>query len=131
MRNTILELHSSSECSSGRIVQIAALGSRLGNDIGALCQSFSAGRLFAEVVNRSCGELERLGAGAGAGPGTSPDAGADSTQELEQFAQHYTMQMERDVHASVARGAALAAPEATEARVALEDGNLGDNVELF
>jgi hypothetical protein len=43
------------------------------------------------------------------------------------------MQRERDVHESMTTGSALpAAPAPAEApRVALEDGDLGDNVELF
>lgn len=130
MRTTILELHSSSECSFSRVSQIAALGSRLGDEIGALRSGFSAGRRVAEVVERACRELARIGAGAK--PDPSEDPGADAAQELEKFAQHYTMQMERDVHASVAGGAALAPlAGAVAPAVALEEGDLGDNVELF
>jgi hypothetical protein len=54
------------------------------------------------------------------------------TQQLESLAKHYTMQMERDVHESVARGSAIGVVAPTEAsRTALEDGDLGDNVEFF
>ena len=41
------------------------------------------------------------------------------------------MQMERDVHDSVTRGSAMAAAPDEEPALALHDGDLGDNVELF
>jgi hypothetical protein len=41
------------------------------------------------------------------------------------------MQRERDVHESMAKGSAPAAAPAEAQGVALEDGDLGDNVELF
>jgi methyl-accepting chemotaxis protein len=130
MRVALLELHSSSACSFSRVAQIAALGSRLGEDVGTLRSGFSAGRLFAEVVHRACGELERIGAHAGAavleGLEAAPVGG------LEDFAKRYTMQAERDVHESMA-GGSLAAPSTAidESRVPVADGDLGDNVEFF
>jgi len=129
MRAALLELHSSNECSYSRVAQIAALGSRLGEDVGALRSGFSAGRLFAEVVDRACGELERIGARAG----TAPLEGIEAApvQGLEDFAKRYTMQAERDVHESMASGTAVASSAPDESRVPIEDGDLGDNVELF
>jgi methyl-accepting chemotaxis protein len=91
----------------------------------------TAGPLFAQVVNRARAELERIGAQA---EGGSP-AGAEAVpaHQLESLAKHYTMQRERDVHESMTGGSvlpALVAP-AEAPRAALEDGDLGDNVELF
>jgi hypothetical protein len=130
MRRTVQELHSSSECSFSRVNQIAASGARLAAGIGAVRCGFSAGRLFSQVVNRARGELERIGAQGG--QESVEGAGVAPTQQLESLAKHYTMQMERVVHESVARGSAIAAAvPAKEPKTALEDGDLGDNVEFF
>jgi hypothetical protein len=43
----------------------------------------------------------------------------------------YTMQMERDVHEALTGGAAMASAPLEISGVALADGDLGDNVELF
>ena len=130
MRAAVLELHSSSESSFSRVAQIAALGSRLGEDVARLRSGFSAGRLFAEVVDRACGELERIGAHASPVPEEALEAAP--AQGLEDFAKRYTMQMERDVHAGLASGSAVALSASTDVSVVPpEDGDLGDNVELF
>ena len=130
MRAALLELHSSSESSFSRVSRIAALSSRLAEDIAAVRSGFSAGQLLAEVVHRSLGELERIGA---EGMPESLEAGeAAPTAGLEGFARHYTMQMEREVHERVAGGAAIRSPEPQPGDTAEspQDG-LGDNVELF
>ena len=125
----VLELHSSSECSFSRVTRSLNLRSRLARDLGTVRSGFSAGRLFAEVVNRASGELERMAAQAGRG---SPEGDeATSTGHLESLAEHYTMQMERNVHDTVTRGSAEVAAPAEEPAFALQDGDLGDNVELF
>jgi hypothetical protein len=126
MRNTVGELHSSSESSVSRVNEIVALGARLAADIGAVRSGFSAREMFAETVRRVRGELEELGAQAAA-----EADGATATHSLEDYSRNYTMQREREVHHAVATGSAL--PEApTEAiRPASEDGDLGGNVELF
>ncbi len=54
-RAAMLELHSSSDQSSRRLTQIAALGARLAGDIGSLRSGFAAGRMFAEVAERTRG----------------------------------------------------------------------------
>ncbi|SPF38964.1 hypothetical protein SBA4_2270013 [Candidatus Sulfopaludibacter sp. SbA4] len=125
MRAALLELHSSSESSFSRISQIATLGSRLAEDIGAVRSGFSAGRLFAGVVDRARGELERVGAASLEDGETAPTGG------LEHFAKHYTMQMEREVHERVASGAAISSSEPAEAAPTVAEDGLGDNVELF
>jgi len=130
MKETVLELHSSSEASFGRVNGIAVLGARLAEDIGAVRGGLSAGVLFAEVVGRAVGELQRMGAQVGTGALKGLD-GAQG-QQLAQLAKNYTMQRERDVHQSVAQGSAIAIAAPVEvSKVALENGDLGDNVELF
>ena len=129
MRRDVVELHSSNESSFSRVHQIATLGSRLAEDFSAVRSGFSAGALFAQVVNRARGELDRIGAQAG---GRSPEgAETDSSPHLESLAERYTMQMERDVHDSVTRGSTMVAAQGEEPVLALQDGDLGDNVELF
>ncbi len=132
MRAAVRELHSSSECSFSRVAQIAALGSRLGEDVGALHQRLPAGRggSPAEVVHRACGELERIGAHQSPVPLEGLEA--SPVLGLEDLAKRYTMQAERDVHDRIASGSAVtqSAP-ADVPKVPLEDGDLGDNVELF
>jgi hypothetical protein len=131
MRYTVLELHSSSERSFGRVSEIAALGAQLAEDIGAVRGGFSAGRLFAEVTGRAREELERIGAQAG----SAPLEGAQGVPERswESLAKRYTMQTERDVHRGLAGGGPVSEAVTPAARVgaALADGWLGDNVELF
>ncbi len=130
MKETVLELHSSSEVSLSRVHEIAALGARLAEDIGAVRSGFSAGALFADVVGRAVGELERIGALAGAGSSETTELARP--EQLARLARNYTMQRERDVHESVAQGsvAAEAAPVRVS-KVGLENGDLGENVELF
>lgn len=129
MQRAVLELHSSSERSVSRVQQIAGSGARLAQDIGAVRGSLSAGRLFADVVNRARTELARIGGQAGLG--SLECAGVVPTRQLERLAENYTMQRERDVHQSVAGGSAIVATPTGESRPALEDGEWGDNVELF
>jgi len=129
MLHAVAELHSSSESSFSRVNQIAALGARLAADVGAVLGGFSAGPLVAQTVERSCGELERLGAQAGRG--SREDAGTAPAHQLEDLAKRYTMQRERDVHEAAAGGTALGEAPAAAAKPALQDGDLGDNVELF
>ncbi len=130
MRLTIGELHSSSESSISRVNEIAQLGKQLALDIGALRGGVSAGRLFAEIVDRVRSELEAIGAEAA--PISSEDSGGAAAQHLERFAETYTMQSQRDVHESVIGGGAVpaVAPPAA-AKVAPRGGDLGENVELF
>ena len=129
MQRAVLGLHSSSECSFSRVSQIAALGAQLAAEIGAVRNGFSAGLLFAQVADRARGELERLGAQAG-GESLEGVEGAP-TEQLESLAKRYTMQMERDVHEALTGGTAMAAKPSDMSGVALAEGDLGDNVELF
>jgi hypothetical protein len=130
MRLTISELHSTSESSFSRVNQIAQLGKQLALDIGGLRGGVSAGRLFAEVVDRVRSELEAIATEAAR---ISPeDSGGAAAEHLEHFAKTYTMQSQRDIHESVIAGGTVAAAEpAVAAKVASGEGDLGDNVELF
>ena len=129
MRHAVEELHSSSESSFSRVNQIAALGARLAGDVSAVRGGFSAGALFTRVVDRARAELGRIGAQAGGGSREGVELAP--ARQLESLAKHYTMQRERDVHESVTRGSALAAAPIEASRPDLQDGDLGDNVELF
>ena len=129
MRHAVGELHKSSESSFSRVNQIAGLGARLAGDVGAVRAGFSAGALFAQMVDRARGELGRIGAQLGGGSWDGAE-GAPA-QQLESLAKHYTMQRERDVHEAAARGSAIAVAPTEVSKPALEDGDLGDNVELF
>jgi methyl-accepting chemotaxis protein len=129
MRDAVGELHSLSESSFARVNQIAGLGARLAGELGAVRGGLSAGPLFARVVDRARGELERIAAQAGEGALEGVEAAP--ARQLASLAQHYTMQRERDVHESVARRAALPVVPTEASRTALAEGDLGDNVELF
>ena len=129
MQRALVELHTSSECSFSRVNQIVALGARLADDICAVRNGFSAGLLFAQVVDRARSELALLGVQT-AGE-TLEGVEGTPTPQLESLAKRYTMQMERDVHESLTGGAAMAAAPAEASGIVLAEGDLGDNVELF
>jgi len=130
MRAAILELHSSSEASFGRLNQITALSSRLGDEIQSVRAGFSAGSLFAETAGRVKRVLEQIGGQSGPAPRGDPEAPAE--RRLEDFALHYTMQAEREVHASVTAGAAPGQPVPVgTSKVVPDEQDFGDNVELF
>jgi methyl-accepting chemotaxis protein len=129
IRHTVLELHTSSESSFSRMNQVATLSARLAGEIGTLRGGFSAGGIFADVVGRARAELERIGLES---VRDAADGELETAPQLESLAQHYTMQTEREVHESVARGPAIAAAVSSElASGASENGVLGDNVEFF
>ncbi len=127
MQRTIVELHSSSESSFSRANQIAALSGRLAKHIGAVRNGFSAGLLFARVVNHARAELD----GIAAQGGQNCLEGIAQTQQLAGLARHYTMQIERDVHESLLGEPAVGAPAEEALGAVLADGDLGENVELF
>ena len=106
------------------------MSARLSDGIQSVRNGLSVGSLFAAVISRARGELDRIGAEAR--PASSQIAELTPAQDMERFARHYTMQAERDVHESATRGD-LTAPSvpARQSAIGLEDGNLGDNVELF
>ncbi|HTR39473.1 MAG TPA: hypothetical protein VMH80_26550 [Bryobacteraceae bacterium] len=129
MQSAILELHSSSERSFSRLNQIASLGARLAEDVGALRNGLTAGGLFERVALRALEELERIGALAASQHSRARD-GAPAT-ELASLAGQYTMERERDVHRAVAEGAAAPQASAEVPQAVLDGGDFGENVELF
>jgi hypothetical protein len=136
MRTTVAELHTSSERSFARTTQVASLGSRLCEEASELRSTFSAGKVFSEAVQQAQARLKQMEAEA-------VDSSQDSEARepaLDDFAQHYTMEAERDVHASISRAEpapvavmTTAEPPAVSEEVAVSapDDDLGDNVELF
>lgn len=139
MRSAILELHSASASSFSCLNQITALSARLGDDIQSARAGFSAGTLLAEGVSRACQTLEEIAGRAGiASPGNRAVA---EEGLLDDFAAHYTMQAERDIHEAVATGAAAPRPPAKNRdgggapaeglKTRTDEEDFGDNVELF
>jgi hypothetical protein len=130
MRRAILGLHSSSERSFSRVHQIAALSSRLEEEVRSVSDGLAVGAQFAETVAGTRRELERIGARAARATSEAADDAADP--DIERFQRHYTMQSEREVHKAVAEGAPPAQPLAADGPlVPTGGGDLGDNVELF
>jgi hypothetical protein len=124
LRQTILDLHSTSESGFSRLNEIVTLSRRLRDGILSVRTGFSAGALFAETFRRVQAALLEAARQAGLSQAAEPG--------LERFAQSYTMQAERDVHESVVAGAsACASPVAETAIAVAEQEDMGDNVELF
>lgn len=109
MRTAVAELHSSSERSFAQIAQIIECGARLREDLAATRQSFSVGVLFADAVSRAREMLKKVEGESSSGP-VEGKAG----QGLDDFAMHYTMQAERDVHLGAAKTAAGTVPAGQE-----------------
>jgi methyl-accepting chemotaxis protein len=133
MRAAALSLHSASERSFAQMTQISARAERLREGIAEARDNFSVGELFAEGIGRARGMLKEIGEGRQSG--LSPD-GADGWERgLADFAAHYTMQAERDVHLGVAAAAAGVAPVAVPAgppeSPSGEAEGMGENVEFF
>lgn len=132
MRAAIADLHSSSERSYTQIAEIMELGDNLGQDLSATCRNFSVGALFAQGVSAARETLQDIQRDVLSDPACG---GNDSLEpDLSDFAKHYTMQAERDVHDGVTVTAIAASVSATDetpdppGEVASE---LGDNVEFF
>ena len=124
LRESISELHSSSESSFSRLSEIVALSEKLHDGIQSVRSDFSAGALFSETFQRVQTVLHEAGRVAG--------RSQSGEQDLGRLARNYTMQAERDVHESVAAGlAAPAVPVLHGADAVVEKEDLGDNVELF
>jgi len=133
MRAAVAELHSSSQHSAGQAARTTASGARLHEDLCALRQSFSVGPVFAEAVSQARGMLQELGGKYPSAP--PPDGAGWLDRDLADFATHYTMQAERDVHEGVAKAMAgasnAAAPAPPSAFPSAEAAELGENVEFF
>ncbi|SPE36761.1 hypothetical protein SBA6_60068 [Candidatus Sulfopaludibacter sp. SbA6] len=131
MRTGVAELHSSSERSFAQIAQIIAFGARLRQDLSATRESFVVGALFAAAVSRARGMLLEIGEKNPSG--LSRDGSLAAERGLGDFAGHYTMQAEQDVHEGATQavaGAAAVLAERPESPC-MEGPELGDNVEFF
>lgn len=132
MRTAVTELHSSSERSFAQIAQIIARGARLREDLSTTRQSFSVGALFAEAVSRARGMLEEIRVPNPTG--ASRDR-SETQRGLADFATHYTMQAELDVHEGVTKTAVVAThavvPTEQPKSPAKQAEELGENVEFF
>lgn len=132
MRNALAGLHASSESSAGRAAHIGELGRYLAQEITSLREGISAGHLFADVSARAIHELSSIAAEA-----PSPaEFSAGTREHLDHFAKTYTMERQREVHASVVGGVgagapALVAPSEPAPKPVAAASDLGDNVELF
>jgi hypothetical protein len=130
MRSGVVELHSSSERSFAQIEKIVACGARLREDLSATRQGFAVGALFAAAVSRARDMLEEIGARHPAD--LPPDGSLAPDYGLRDFAGHYTMQSELDVH-DVHQGLARAevTPAESSEPLSAEAAELGENVEFF
>ena len=129
MRSGVSELHSSSERSFAQIARIIACGARLREDLSATRQGFVVGELFAAAVSRARDMLREIG---DRNPSPLPPDGSPAPDlGLHDFATHYTMQSELDVH-DVHRGFVPAAVSLEPSdSPSTEAGELGENVEFF
>ncbi len=133
MRTAVTELHTASERNFAEIAQIVAHCDCLRDNISATRDGASVGALFAESVSRARKMLKEIGAE------THSDLSPDGIERWEcglaEFATHYTMQAERDVHEGIARvvaGAAHVTVRTEEAEVSPKEAEeLGENVEFF
>ena len=133
MRAAVTELHSSIERSFARIGQILARTTRLREDLGTTREGFSVGPVFAQAIARARAALDKIASQKQHEflplNHNGPERG------LHDFAQHYTMQAERDVHACATKtvaGQPLAAaqvPPSESVPTAIEE--VADNVEFF
>ena len=128
MRSGVRELHSSSERSFAQIARIVACGERLRGDLSSTRQGFAVGALFEAAVGRARGMLQEIGE---RNPSPLPPDGSPAPDlGLHDFATHYTMQSEHDVH-DEHQGLTTAAPAGQPDALSTEAGELGENVEFF
>lgn len=130
MRSTVAELHAANETCLNRMGKIAALSSRLGDEIQSVRAGFQAGKLFAETAGHVRAALAEIGEHCGA---AYPDQAVGAPKmNLGDLQAHYTMQAERDVHATLTALEDAGEPAVAVAAVSDAGGeDFGDNVELF
>jgi hypothetical protein len=131
MRLAVAELHSSSERSFAQIAQIIARGARLSEDVSATRSGFCVDALFAETISRSRRMLKEIEEANQSS--LTHDQAEARERDLADFARHYTMQAERDVHEGVTKAVVGAAPVAVLAEQSppKEAEEMGENVEFF
>ena len=99
MLMAVAELHTSGERSIARIAGIIGSGTHLRDELSTARRNFSVGAVFAAAIESARGTLGNVGDTVQAGlaqDSSQPLAGA-----LKDYATHYTMQSERDVHERV------------------------------
>ena len=129
MREAVAQLHSSTERSFAQIVQIITCGTRLRDDLSTTRQGFSAGDLFTETIGRAQAALKQI-------QRTNQDTlSGDVRIGLADFASHYTMQAERDVHDHITKAALGVAQSPVQSRHSefqpTKAQEPADNVEFF
>jgi hypothetical protein len=133
MRLAVAELHSSSERSFAQITQIHARGTRLGEDLSSTRETFTVGALFANAVSSAQQILKVIEEKIQSD--SPPHEGTEAPPVLAEFATHYTMKAERDVHEGITRTLVEAVPMDVLGPLSecppIESGELGDNVEFF
>ena len=108
MRTAVAGMHSWCERSFAQIAGIAAHSASLSEDLAAARGAFSVGALFAAAIGRARGALREI---AGETPSGWPAGAAGASPPgLADFARHYTMQAEREVHQAVLQPMAPAVP---------------------
>jgi methyl-accepting chemotaxis protein len=133
MRTAVAEFHSSIEGSFARIGQFLGRTTRLREDLGAAREGLSVGPVFAQAIARARATLDKIASQKQ--PEFLPLNHQSREPGLEDFAQHYTMQAERDVHAGATKtvaGQSLAAahvPPSEFVPTVVEE--VADSVEFF
>jgi len=133
MRAAVAELHSSNQRSFAGITQLVVRATRLREDLSATREGFSIGPVFAHSVRHAREMLDEIARQQQ--PDFSPLDSESSERALDDFARHYTMQAERDVHAGATRKMAqpaLAAVQSERSEVPPKAVQIGEeNVEFF
>jgi chromosome segregation ATPase len=120
LSQAVASLRQSSEESSRQASEIHSSSQSLSQDICSLRQRLTVGARFDETVHKACEEIERFS-------GTAPSHSVALRQALVEHKKLYTMQSERDVHASVAQEGTVE----SGTHPVLAEGDLGSNIELF
>ena len=133
MRAAVAELHSSNERSLAMITQIVIHATSLREDLSKTREGFSVGPVFAESIRHAREILDEI-AGQQQ-PQFLPLDSEGAKRSLDDFARHYTMQAERNVHAGVTRTVAEPARRAIEVHKSDSPHQVleavGENVEFF
>jgi hypothetical protein len=128
MRLAAAELHSN-ERGFAQIAQIVARGDRLREDLNESRNNFSVGAVFAQAISHARGMLAEI-----AGP-THLLEHEGLEASLVDFAKHYTVQAERDVHETLTRRITkptqIAIPAKQEQKPPEGSTELGGDVEFF
>jgi hypothetical protein len=133
MRPALAELRSSIERSFASSSRILTRTTRLREDLSSTLEGFSVGPVFAQAVARASEILD--GIASQQQHEFVPLTNKGGEPGLNDFAQHYTMQAERDVHAVATRTVqqrALGGAHVQQSEfLSKSGGEVADNVEFF